>query len=123
VAIKPGKPTVFGIRRGKMVFGVPGNPVSTFVIFEMLIKPLLFRMMGHAYRMEMMKGVLTGDFRRSKTERAAIVPVEYRSGEVKLLPYHGSAHIHALCRANGLVHIPRGVGEISAGSGIDVRPI
>ncbi|MBN1225544.1 MAG: molybdopterin molybdotransferase MoeA, partial [Deltaproteobacteria bacterium] len=46
VAIKPGKPTVFGIKDDKYFFGMPGNPVSTFILFELLVRPFLFSLMG-----------------------------------------------------------------------------
>ena len=44
---KPGKPTIFGIIRQKMIFGLPGNPSATMLSFEQFIKPALFKMMGH----------------------------------------------------------------------------
>ena len=50
IAVKPGMPTVFGVRDDTFCFGLPGNPVSTFVIFELIVKPFLFKLMGHDYR-------------------------------------------------------------------------
>lgn len=123
VAIKPGKPTVFGTRKEKIIFGVPGNPVSTFVIFDIFIKPLLFRMMGHEYHPETFPGILKENFRRRRTERTAFIPVHYQDGFVEMLQYHGSAHIHALSRANGLICIIKGSKEIKAGSAVNVRSI
>ncbi len=123
VAIKPGKPTVFGTRGEKMIFGIPGNPVSTFVIFEIFIKPLLNRMMGSIQIPDEVPGILKDNVRRRKTERTEFIPVRLKNGNVELLTYHGSAHIHALSQANGLICIPRGIGEIPAGGTINVRPI
>jgi len=123
VAIKPGKPTVFGTKDHQFVFGIPGNPVSTFVVFELFIRPFLYRMMGHTYEPFLMTGVLKEKIQRRKTKRASYIPVEYKQGFIKKLPYHGSAHIHALTRANGLLCIPRGVKEIKAGRKVHVRPI
>lgn len=123
VAIKPGKPTVFGTRGEKMIFGVPGNPVSTFVIFEIFIKPLLNRMAGLDYITDEVPGKLKETFHRRKTERSEFVPVRMKNGVIELLIYHGSAHIHALSRANGLINIPIGISEIPAGSTVNVRPI
>jgi len=123
IAIKPGKPTVFGTREKTFVFGVPGNPVSTFVIFELFIKPLLLRMMGHEWQPVIIKGILAQEIRRKRTERAAYYPVVYKEGQVYPLPYHGSAHIHALTRANGLICLARGQQKIAAGSTVDVRQI
>ncbi|HZX10079.1 MAG TPA: gephyrin-like molybdotransferase Glp [Acidobacteriota bacterium] len=123
VAIKPGKPTVFGTRGHKYVFGVPGNPVSAFVGFELFIRPFLCRMMGHAYEPFLISAVMKESIQRRKTQRASYIPVECREGFIKKLSYHGSAHIHALTRANALLCIPRGVREIKAGSQVHVRPI
>jgi molybdopterin molybdotransferase len=46
IAVKPGKPTVFGVGERGYCFGLPGNPVSTFVVFELLVRPFLYRLMG-----------------------------------------------------------------------------
>ncbi|HHF42760.1 MAG TPA: molybdopterin molybdenumtransferase MoeA, partial [Candidatus Aminicenantes bacterium] len=97
--------------------------VSTFVIFELLIKPFIFRLMGHSYQPLLLKGELAEELKRKKSRREAWLPVEYRQGQVRSLPYHGSAHIHALTRANGLIAFPRGVKILPKGSQIVVRPI
>jgi len=47
VAIQPGRPIVFGKRGNQFIFGLPGNPVSSFVLFEVLVKPFLLKMMGY----------------------------------------------------------------------------
>jgi len=123
IAIIPGKPTVFGTRGENIVFGVPGNPVSSFVIFEIFIKPFLFKMMGHNFHPKTIKGVMKEKFHRQKIERSAYIPIRYQEGFVELLTYHGSAHINALSQANGLISVARGVKEIPAGSTVNVRPI
>lgn len=121
VAVQPGMPTVFAARGEKCAFGLPGNPVSTFVIFEILIKPLLQRMMGHGELPPWLSAILTAEFTRSSAERTAFVPVVLRSGRAEILPYHGSAHLHSLARANGLMRVPAGQKVIAAGSSVDVR--
>jgi molybdopterin molybdotransferase len=123
IAIKPGKPTVFGSGNTAFFFGVPGNPVSTFVIFELFIKPFLYRLMGHIYDPVLMHGVLRKDITRKSADRTGVIPVYYRAGTVEKLSYHGSAHIHALSRANGLLTIPGGIHTVSAGSEVNVRLI
>ena len=123
IAVQPGKPTVFGTRRGKIIFGVPGNPVSTFVIFEVFIKPVLLRMMGLEEEPRFVRAAMEKDLVRRRTERAAFVPVRVRGDAMIQLDYHGSAHIHALGRADGLLYIPRGRAGYAAGSRVDVRLI
>jgi molybdopterin molybdotransferase len=121
IAVQPGKPTVFGTRGGTVVFGVPGNPVSTFVIFEVFVKPILFRMMGHEYEPLTVSGTLTRPVFRRRTERAAFVPVRITGDRVERPEYHGSAHIQALGGANGLVYILAGSEGYPEGSRVDVR--
>jgi molybdopterin molybdotransferase len=124
VAIKPGKPTVFGTRADVLVFGLPGNPVSTFTIFEVFVKKVLYRVMGHEYSPLMLKGIMKKDFRRKRTGRTAYVPVKYyNDGTVEALEYHGSAHLTALSQANALLKVPTGVGMVLEGSIVYVRQI
>lgn len=121
VAIKPGKPTVFGSHDNGFVFGSPGNPVSTFVVFEIMIKPFLYRMMGHSYRARIITVPMAATWRRKKVGRTAFLPARLESGRVVIPEYHGSAHIFALPGADGLVEVPAGVGEISAEEEVHVR--
>jgi molybdopterin molybdotransferase len=121
IAVQPGMPTVFGSRGEKVAFGLPGNPVSTFVIFEVFIKPLLLRLLGHEYRPLLQPSVLATAFQRSRAERTAFLPVSARDGRAELVSYHGSAHLHALSQANALLRVPAGVSAIPAGSTVHVR--
>ncbi|MGB2956750.1 MAG: gephyrin-like molybdotransferase Glp [Anaerolineales bacterium] len=123
VSIKPGKPSVFASRGMDVIFGVPGNPVSTFVIFEIFIKPLLFHMMGHKYVPNILPGILESGLSRKNAERSAFFPVCFNRGSVQPLSYHGSAHIHALTRANALAYMPKGEKELPSGSTVNVRSI
>jgi len=123
VAIKPGKPTLFGTMGKKIFFGLPGNPVSTFVIFEVFIKPFIYKMIGHKYSPFFVKGIMREDFRREKSKRASYIPVNYRDGFVDIIEYHGSAHLNSLSRANALLQVPRGIKEILKGASVNVRQI
>lgn len=124
VAVQPGKPTVFGYSDSVFCFGLPGNPVSTFTCFELLVKPFLFRIMGHEYRPPNVTMPLETTIKRKSGERKAWVPVVLTgNGTVARIEYHGSAHVNALCRADGLASFPVGVTEIQAGESIPVRLI
>lgn len=119
VAIKPGKPTVFGKIDNKFVFGMPGNPVSTFILFEMLVKPFCYKLMGADYSHTKVTAKLAETIKRKKSERLSFIPVVVNNnGEINLIKYHGSAHIHALTKANGILSIPVGVNEIKAGENV-----
>lgn len=124
VAIQPGKPTVFGTKGDTVVFGMPGNPVSTFTIFEIFVKRMLHKLMGYDYEPSVLKAVMKKDFKRKRSERTAYVPVVYRGdGTVEPVEYHGSAHINALSRANAMLKIPIGENELPEGSEVHVRQI
>ncbi len=124
VAVKPGKPTVFGIGEEACCFGLPGNPVSSFVIFELMVKPFLYKMMGHDHKPVCAFLPLTEPVRRKKTERQSWLPVAITDAfAVEPIEYHGSAHVGALCEADGLISIDAGVAEIERGATVRVRLI
>ena len=121
IAVQPGMPTVFASCGEKAAFGLPGNPVSTFVIFEVFIKPLIMRLMGHHFRPLICQAILENEYRRKQAARGLFLPLDVRHGRATIVSYHGSAHLHALSRANALLFVPAGQKEIRAGSMIDVR--
>ncbi len=124
VAVKPGKPTVFGVSENIFCFGLPGNPVSTFTLFELLVKPFLYKLMSYDYKPAAVKMPLGESFRRKKTERQAWIPIVITdAGTVKKIDYHGSAHVNALCIADGLISIGVGVKELEEGTVVPVRLI
>jgi molybdopterin molybdotransferase len=123
VAVKPGKPTLFARRGEKFLFGLPGNPVSVFVIFEVFVKPFLYRRMGIDWDPPTYRGVLAEAVRRRNVERTEFLPVRVRRGGVTPVAFHGSSHLNALSEADGLIRVEKGVSEIPIGTEIDVRPL
>lgn len=124
IAVQPGKPTTFGVGKNKICFGMPGNPVSSFIQFDLLVKPLIQKMMGLNSCTDCHKLPLKKDFRRKKTERLAIIPANMNAdGTVEPTEYHGSAHIFALAYSNSIIFVPIGINEIKAGELVDVRQL
>jgi molybdopterin molybdotransferase len=122
IAVQPGKPTVFARSGNQFVFALPGNPVSSFNIFEILAKPFFYRLMGHPYEERIVRMPLAEDFVRKGTARHGFIPaVTLPDGSVKVLTYNGSGHIHALVDANALISIPLGVASVLKGESVDVR--
>jgi len=122
IAVKPGKPTVFGVSERGYCFGLPGNPVSTFVVFELLVKPLLYKLMGHDYSPVYVQMRLDETITRKDADRQSWNPVRITSEEtVEPVQYHGSAHLSALCEAGGLVPMEIGVASIGRGTPVRVR--
>lgn len=121
---QPGKPTVFGKDESKFVFGMPGNPVSSFIMFEFFAKQLLAGMMGLKTFYKELKLELGQSYKRKRSERLGRIPIQINDdGKVIPVEYHGSAHINSLVDADGIISIPIGVEELKEGTKINVRPI
>lgn len=124
VAVQPGKPTTFGVGKNSYVFGLPGNPVSSFVQFELFVRELIQRSMSSYWKIDKCSMLLAVDYKRKRSERLAFVPVKVnKDGEAIPVIYHGSAHINALPDATGLMTVPLGITEIKKGEKVDVRSI
>ncbi|MDY0286777.1 MAG: molybdopterin molybdotransferase MoeA [Bacteroidales bacterium] len=124
IAVQPGRPTLFAIRNHQFFFGLPGNPVSSFVQFELLVRPLLSRLSGYSVQPCVRKARLTTDYFRKNSRRMAIVPVHItENDEVTPVEYHGSAHIHAYVSANGMMRVEIGISSLKQGELVDVRQI
>ncbi|MBI9035790.1 MAG: molybdopterin molybdotransferase MoeA [Bacteroidales bacterium] len=122
IQVQPGKPTVFGTRDQQFFFGLPGNPVSSFVQFELLVKPLIRALQGSAYEAEIIRLPMGTDYSRKRTERKSFIPVQITTeGTVVPVDYHGSAHIHSYVFAEAITHIEIGEKEIKKGQLVDVR--
>lgn len=124
VAVQPGKPMTFCTGKKKIVFGLPGNPVSSFVQFEVMARPLIAKMMGAKVAFADTTITLGTDYSRKRADRMAWVPVTLNEkGEVIPVEYHGSAHISALPDAMGLMCVPQGQSWIQKGETVSVRSI
>ena len=125
VAVQPGKPTTFGTaKNNRFVFGLPGNPVSSYAQFELLVRPLLAKMMGQKINDRILKLEMGTDYSRKRSARKSFIPVNI-GGDGKVYPveYHGSAHIHSYVFADAMVAVDIGVSELKKGVIVDVRQI
>jgi molybdopterin molybdotransferase len=124
VAVKPGKPLSFGVRDRTLVFGLPGNPVSTLVGFELFVRPAVLALQGAADPgPQFENGTLAASVTRNKDRDQFLRGNRLASddGPARLLPLRGQES-HMIARAASadvLLHVPRGEGELPAGA--DVR--
>ena len=119
IAMKPGKPTVFGHRGQTYVFGLPGNPISTMVAFHMFVRPLiLFLLKAENTAPKVLEAKLEAPA-KCDPERAALVPalVRFDGGQywIRPAPWKGSSDLVGLSRANALIMIPRRSGTLESG--------
>jgi molybdenum cofactor synthesis domain-containing protein len=127
VRIKPGRPTLFGRDERTLVFGLPGNPVSAFVIFEVLVRPLIHHLQSAPPPGVAIRARLASAIKRKDTDRAEFYPATLSTDEsgpsLAPLRYGGSSHLNALAQANALVSIPAGTEQLQAGDLVDARLI
>jgi molybdopterin molybdotransferase len=125
VAIRPAKPMAFGMLSGVPVFGLPGNPVSSHVSFELLARPALLKMMGHSRRFRPVTPAIAGhDMRRKIDGKLHLDRVTLRrdeAGQLVAASAGGQASnvLSAMALSDGLALLPDGEG-VSAGEAVDV---
>jgi molybdopterin molybdotransferase len=124
VAIRPGRPAVFGMCQGKPVFGLPGNPVSTMVTFELFVAPAIDLLSGAEARALPLVEARLAEALREKPGLTHFLParVEWReqAPEVKALRWQGSGDIAALSRANCFLVVPADREKIDIGESVSV---
>lgn len=119
VAIKPGKPVAFGVRRDHLVFNLPGNPVSVLVTFELLVRPAVNALLGlpdplPAYR----AGILAASIARNPHRHEFVRARTRRDGETVVLDPLSGQESHMIVRAgraDALVSVEPGEGALSEG--------
>lgn len=120
IAMKPGGPTAFSMYGPTPIFSLPGNPVSTMVTFELLVKPALLRMMGHRQVVPETVEAFAGDDLRGRDDKLTFVRVAVRKQDGRLVASTSgdqhTANLRTMVRANGLVALPPGSGLVPAGS-------
>jgi molybdopterin molybdotransferase len=132
IDLRPGKPLAFGRFGGVPILGLPGNPVSTMVTFELFVRPALLRLAGHSrLRKVVLEAVAQQpisnrsgreNFLRGVVERRP--PRSASPGEspwaVRLTGEQGSNIITSMARANALVRLPKSRTRVEAGEQVEV---
>jgi molybdopterin molybdotransferase len=127
IAMKPGKPTVFGHRGQTYVFGLPGNPLSTIVSFHMFVRPLiLFLLKSENTNPKILEAKLEAST-KCDAQRASLLPalVRFEAGQyrIRTAPWKGSSDLVGLSRANALIVIPQREGSLESGENVQFLPM
>ena len=124
VAIRPGKPAVFGKCREKFVFGLPGNPVSTMVTFELFVTPAVDLLSGAEARDLLLLDARLGEALDEKPGVTHFLPARMEgqgaNREVVAVKWQGSGDIAALARSNCFVVVPAEKEKIEVGERVEV---
>ena len=129
VAVKPGKPMTYATAPGagaaaKVVFGLPGNPVSVLLMFHLFVLRAAALMTGQRAPLREFTLRLAADFKRWKTRRAEYLPCRLApNATIEQIEFHGSAHLTALTHADGFFVVPQGTAALSAGDDVVFVPI
>jgi molybdopterin molybdotransferase len=126
VNMRPGKPLAFGKYCGIPFIGLPGNPVSAFVGFEVFVRPALEKLSGlevqpRPHQTARLAEALESDGREAYLR--AIVSQENGRLMARLTGAQGSGNIFSLVRANALLIVPSGVKSLPANSDVEIWPI
>ncbi len=130
VAMKPGKPVLFGIKpredgdnRPRLVFGLPGNPVSSMVCFELFVRPAIRVLMGLPPGPRLRQAALAGDFHH-RSDRPTYYPARLRTSgagwRAEPVPWFGSPDLRAVTAANAFIVLAAGEHTYRAGDTLNV---
>jgi molybdopterin molybdotransferase len=122
--IQPGRPVVFGRVQERYFFGLPGNPISTMVTFELFARPMLEALAGMAAReLSFVHARLKSEI-KTKTGLKRFLPAllsgEFEQAEVELAGWHGSGDVAAMARSNCYIVIPPDREKIAVGEWVAV---
>ncbi|MGH7260091.1 MAG: molybdopterin molybdotransferase MoeA [Nitrospiraceae bacterium] len=125
LAIRPGQPLAFGKIQGKLAFGLPGNPVSSMVTFEQLVRPAMLKMGGHrSYGRPVVQAQFQEKFSKRTDRRHFLRGVLTREDgvfKVRTTGDQGSGILTSMIKANCLIDIPQEVEKLNPGDAVTVQ--
>lgn len=125
LAIRPGQPLAFGKIQGKLAFGLPGNPVSSMVTFEQLVRPAMLKMSGHrSYGRPLVQAVFQEKFSKRTDRRHFLRGVLTREEgvfKVRTTGDQGSGILTSMVKANCLIDVPVEVERLNPGDLVTVQ--
>ncbi len=125
LAIRPGQPVAFGKIQGKLAFGLPGNPVSSMVTFEQLVRPAMLKMGGHrSYGRPVVQALFQEKFSKKNDRRhflRGILTSEDGVFKVRTTGDQGSGILTSMVKANCLIDIPEAVERVNPGDAVTVQ--
>ena len=124
IAMRPGKPLLAALRGGRVLLGLPGNPLSAFTAFHVLAAPALRKLMGYAEPvLPSLRATLLDPIRlRPGRETYRLARLDRRDGRLVAVPVRSasSGDVLSLARANAFVRIPAETAAIAAGDDVEV---
>ena len=122
INMRPGKPLAYGTLQGIPFFGLPGNPVSAMVTFEVLVRPALAKIAGRPFKQKTVKAIATADMHSDGRRSYNRVILSQESGSIVATPTgtQSSGALMSMVKADGLAIIPEGRTTVPAGAELTV---
>ena len=122
INMRPGKPLAYGTLQGIPFFGLPGNPVSSMVTFEVLVKPALSKIAGRPFKQKTVKAIATADMHSDGRRSFNRVILSQENGSIFATPTgtQSSGALMSMVKADGLAIIPEGMTTVPAGAELTV---
>jgi molybdopterin molybdotransferase len=124
VAIRPGKPAVFAMCENRPIFGLPGNPISTMVTFNLFVAPAIALLSGAEMQALPLLGAVLAEALNEKPGMTHFLPAltTWKNGaaSVRALSWKGSGDIAAMAKANCFLVVPADVATLSPGESVNV---
>ena len=125
LAIRPGQPVAFGKIQGKLAFGLPGNPVSSMVTFDQLVRPAMLKLGGHTtWERPKVQAVFQETFSKQTDRRHFLRGVlAHENGDlvVRTTGKQGSGILTSMVKANGFIDVPEEVEKLQPGDVVNVQ--
>jgi molybdopterin molybdotransferase len=123
INLRPGKPLAFGMLHDVPFFGLPGNPVSAMVTFDVIVRPALFKMIGRTDEPETITSVVDEDLISDGRRSYLRVTLHREDGRViaRQTGTQSSGALFSMVLADGLMIVPEGVTEVKKGTNVTVR--
>jgi len=125
LAIRPGQPVAFGKIQGKLAFGLPGNPVSSMVTFDQLVRPAMMKLGGHrTWERPIVKATFQESFSKQTDRRhflRGVLAHENGTLVVRTTGKQGSGILTSMVKANGFIDVPEEVESLQPGDVVNVQ--
>ena len=125
VNVKPGKPLLFGVLDDTLVFGLPGNPVSTCITFLRFVRPALYKMMGRVFDTALcFRAIIDHDIHKGDTRRQYLRGIVHQTDKewhVRTTGSQSSGVLSSMAKANCLIMLPEDTRAVRAGEWVDIE--
>ena len=120
--MRPGKPLIFGVKDGRVAFGLPGNPLSHLVCFHFAVATALAKLTGTAPP-RFLRGRLASPLNEAACPRETLWPANMELSNLRPLPWASSGDVTCCAEVKAFIRVPAACDSIAAGAEVDFLPV